>query len=236
MSSEKCARCGVDLLSGAKFCRKCGEPASSPLRPSVTEAETRVFQATPERGARTEYHDPRPTGPSYLAPNEFTSAPSFAPTESDHPRLKRHGILWATAILVFVLLLFGVVVAVKWKGASSSSTPITKIDVPPPPVIAPPVPPLPRQPPGTEPGIRDGLNYPGAEITMEMTRGGEGGVRQLRTIDSIDKVVAWYTEKLKPTNSIRKPGTAILTGENLTVEIKDGGNETTVLLTEGIDQ
>lgn len=236
MSNETCAKCGAELLAGARFCRRCGEPSRPFDRSSMTEAETRVFQATEDRSAKTQYHDPRPTGPSYLAPNETATSPASASSDPEHSRLKRHGILWASAILVVVLLLFGVVMALKWNRTSSSPTPTTRIDVPPSTGIVPPVPSVPPEPATTGKRSASELDYPGADVTMEMTRGEEGGIRQLRTSDSFDKVVAWYKEKLKPINTTIVDGKAILPGRGTTAIIKSEGGETTILLTQGVDQ
>lgn len=235
-SSGTCGNCGAELLADARFCRRCGAPSQAFDRSSVTEAETRVFQSTDDRTAQTQYHDPRPTGPSYMAPNEAGFPHSPTSMEPGPARVKRHGILWASAILVVLLFLFGGALALKWSRTSTAPAPTTKIEVPPETGVAPPVVPQPPQPPTVEKGNGSGLIYPGAYVTMEMTRGVEGGVRQLRTSDSFDKVVSWYTEKLKPSRTLRKGNSAILTGERTTAVIKGGDGETTVLLTEGIDQ
>lgn len=72
---------------------------------------------------------------------------------------------------------------------------------------------------------------------MEMMRGNEGSVRQLTTKDSFDKVVAWYTDKLNPIENIKTPGpSAVLTGDEVTAVITAEGDETIILLTEGIDR
>jgi hypothetical protein len=224
------------LLAGARFCRRCGTPSRAADQSSVSEAETKVLQATDDRSAQTQYHDPRPTGPSYIAPNEagFPHAPTAM--EPEPTRVKRHGILWASAILVVLLFLFGAALALKWSRTSTVPAPTTKIEVPPETGVAPPVAPQPPQPPAVEKGNGSGLIYPGAEVTMEMTRGAEGSVRQLRTKDSFDKVVAWYTDKLKPTNETKIADKAILSGKNTTAIISQDDDETSILLKEGIDQ
>lgn len=224
------------MLAEARFCRRCGQPAQSLDQASVTEANTRVFEQAPERGAQTQYHDPRATGPSYLAPNADAYSPPAVVMNPEPARLKRHGILWGSAIVVVILLLLAIVFAVMRTSTTPAPTTVTKPEVPVPPVIAPPQPPQPPQPPAAEQGKAAGLVYPGAEITMEMTRGAEGSVRQLRTGDSFDKVVAWYTNKLKPTNTIKASGSVVLTNSNTTAVITSDGDETTVLLKEGIDQ
>jgi hypothetical protein len=71
---------------------------------------------------------------------------------------------------------------------------------------------------------------------MEMTRGEEGGIIQLRTNDSFEKVVDWYVGKLNPSRTIRKGDSAVLTGATTTAVIKDNEGETSILLTNGVDQ
>lgn len=236
MSSEGCANCGAELMAGAKFCRKCGAPSRAVSQSSVTEAETRIFQATDDHTAQTQYHDSRPTGLSYLAPRENVS-PNPQTTSALQPvRVKRHGILWASAILFVLLLMFGGVLTLKWFRTSAVPASATKIDTPPQTGIAPPVAPQPPQPPTVGTGSGSNLIYPGAEITMEMTRGVEGSVRTLRTKDSVDKVIAWYTEKLKPSNINKSDSIAVLTGTNATAVITSDDGETNVVLKEGIDR
>lgn len=71
---------------------------------------------------------------------------------------------------------------------------------------------------------------------MEMTRGVEGSIRQLRTKDSVEKVVAWYTGKLKPLKTVKTEGSAILNGNDATVVITVEDGDTMILLKEGIDK
>lgn len=224
------------MLAGAKFCRRCGAPSTAFGRSSVTEAETRVFQATDDHSTQTQYHDSRQTGPSYLAPNESSFPNPTTTTALEPARVKRHGILWASAILVVLLFLFGAALALKWSRTHSVPAPTTKIEVPPETGVAPPVAPQPPQPPPVEKGNGSGLIYPGAEVTMEMTRGAEGSVRTLRTKDSVDKVIAWYTEKLKPERIVKTEGSAVLSGSNATAVITSDDGETSVVLKEGIDR
>jgi len=235
-SSGTCTNCEAELLVGAKFCRRCGAPSGFVTGSSVTEAETRLFQATDDRQAQTQYHDPMPTGPSYLAPNEAGFLHPFATAGLEPARVKRHGLLWASAILVVLLMMFAGALALRWSRTSSAPPPATKIEVPPPAGIAPPVVAQPPQPPAVAKANTSALIYPGAEITMEMTRGTEGSVRTLRTKDPIEKVIAWYTEKLKPENVVRTEGAVVLNGSNATAVISNDDGETNVVLKEGVDR
>jgi hypothetical protein len=154
----------------------------------------------------------------------------------EQARVKRHGILWASAILVILLFLFGGALGIRWIRKSTIPVPTTKIEVTPETGVAPPVAPQPPQPPTAEKGNSSGLIYPGAEVTMEMSRGAEGGIRTMRTKDSIDKVIAWYTERLKPEKTVKTEDSAVLTGIKATAIISSDDDETNIVLKEGIDR
>ncbi len=232
MLSSTCQHCGAELLDGAKFCRRCGQPAG-------TEAETRILEA--ERGASTQYYDAKPTGLSYLSPSEMSPPPqqSFATQTLPHNGKKRRGVLLGSALVILALI--SLTVFAVWRLSGSSQKPPTEPKAPTAPVIVPPQPPQPpqpSQPPTTGKGSASALDYPGAKVTMEMTRGTEGSIRHLQTTDSFEKVVAWYTERLKPEENIKtKEGpTAILRGKEITAIITSEDEGTQILLQAGVDQ
>lgn len=241
MLSHTCANCGAELVAGARFCRRCGQPSSMFERGSVTEAETRVFEQTAERGQQTQYYDQRPTGPSYMAPHEMSSPQTATTTGLESSGRRRRGILIGSA-LVIVMLIGLTFAAVYWSGKFSSPATIAVPEAPPPPItVQPPqVPqvPQPPQPPSTGKGSASALDYPGADVVMEMTRGTKGSIRQLSTTDSLDKVVAWYVERIKPTENIKIPGSqkAVLRADGITVDITAEDGETKITLLEGIDR
>lgn len=71
---------------------------------------------------------------------------------------------------------------------------------------------------------------------MEVTDVSEGAVLQLQTSDSFDKVVNWYTEKLKPTKVVKLPNSNVIleAGEmKAIINAKDG--RTIIMLTQGSD-
>lgn len=71
---------------------------------------------------------------------------------------------------------------------------------------------------------------------MEVTDVSEGAVLQLQTSDSFDKVVRWYTEKLKPTKVVRIPNSnVILEAGELKVIINADGDKTIIMLAQGDD-
>lgn len=207
-------------------------------RPSVAEATTRVLH-TPAKtaGAPTAYVDPRMTGPTYLAPSEASPlqpTPSGGLAESTNKNGKNLLIFLAIAFL-FAVVALGAMAFVFWRSnatpvASKPTTPpVTRPEIPAPP--APPNVPVPPDP--AVPG--DDLVYPGAEVTMEMNRKGEGGVRQLQTSDSFDKVVAWYTGKgFRVVTKVE--GNAVLVGDRGTAVVNYDDGKTHIILKTGVDQ
>jgi hypothetical protein len=131
--------------------------------------------------------------------------------------------------------MFGGVMALRFGRTSSTPEPTTKIEVPPISGMEPPIVPVPPQPPTVGKGSGSALIYPGADLMMEMTRK-DGSVRTLRTEDSIDKVIAWYTEKLKPETIQKTKDATVLSGTKTTAVISSEEGETIVVLTEGIDR
>ena len=241
MSSSSCQRCGADLGAGARFCRRCGLPTASFDGSSVTEAETRVFGATAERGPQTQYYDQRPTGPSYMSPAQMSPPQASATVSLPQPKPKRGLILLGSALMILAIISLTIFAVVKWSGNHAPTPTVSRPGAPQAPV-APQAPQIPQPqqppiPPGAGKGSASALIYPGAEVTMEMTRGAEGSVRHLTTTDSFDKVVAWYTEKLRPKENIKSPGpTAILRGNGVTAIINVEDDLTQILLQQGIDQ
>lgn len=110
-----------------------------------------------------------------------------------------------------------------------------------PPRVAPGVPPAPPAPPtktvapGTtaKSSIDQSFIYPGARTTMVISRAGEGDVLRLETEDSLEKVSAWYTERLKPTERVVQPGSIILRTGTMTAIIGSDGKSTNIMLRQG---
>jgi hypothetical protein len=238
MTNNVCAKCGAELVAGTRFCRRCGHASVAFDGGSVTEAETRIFEATAERGAQTQYYDQRPTGPSYLSPHD-PATPAAPATGSPQPgqRNRKHsGILWGSLIIIVAIIALTLFAAIKITRNVATTTFPPGPEIPDVPKVT--QPPQAPQPPVAETGSSSALDYPGAEVTMEMTRGAEGSMRQLRTTDSFDKVVAWYTDKLKPTEKriIREGPTGILKGKEMTAIITGEEDGTQILLKGGIDK
>jgi hypothetical protein len=243
MSANVCTNCGAELVRGARFCRRCGQPSLDFGGGSITEAETKVFET--ERGAQTQYYDQRPTGPSYMSPVDMSPPPQTAATTTLVKPKKRIGAMILIAALILIgFISFAIIAAVKF-GSRASRTPIGAIPqiptVPPvpdlPQVPQPPRAPQPPQPPGAATGTA--LIYPGATVNVEMTRGKEGRMRQLTTSDSFDKVVEWYTARMKTVDKIssnESEPSAVLRGNGTTVAITSEDGLTNILVQEGFDQ
>ena len=72
---------------------------------------------------------------------------------------------------------------------------------------------------------------------MEVGGGKDGKVAQLRTADGFDKVVEWYTERVKLKNRVRLPGLhTVLEGEGVAVIINSGDGETSITVTQKPNQ
>jgi hypothetical protein len=63
-------------------------------------------------------------------------------------------------------------------------------------------------------------------------------VLQLRTKDSLDKVVEWYVEKLKPNENMKIPGenVTVLRGDKIRVVITAQDAQTDIIIRQGSDQ
>jgi len=111
----------------------------------------------------------------------------------------------------------------------------------PPVTSGPVVPPVPPAVPGiaAPPAgvVGNEFIYPGAKVNLQANTA-DGVTLQLQTTDSIDKVVTWYTTKLKPTKTVNpgfEPGGArisIMEGENGKAVIT-GNDEGTSIIFKG---
>jgi hypothetical protein len=92
-----------------------------------------------------------------------------------------------------------------------------------------------EQPPASGPSVPTSeLIYPGAETVMDM-RNERDNLLQLRTTDTPDKVVDWYTDKLKATEIIKTPraGAVLRTGAT-NVIISPRGSATDIIIKQGL--
>lgn len=253
MSSVPCTNCGAEISPGTKFCRRCGQPSLDTA--SVSEATTRVFEATAERKASpTESWNAQPTGPAYLSPNARAAAPTPPPLDAttkglEPTRDQKHKIWLAVSIMSVIIAIFvAVAIGTMLKVRNAVAT-----QAPPPPVVArpetglpaPPAPPAPpalppiEEPPAAGTSVATSeLMYPGAETVMDM-KSSRDSFLELRSTDPLDKVVDWYTTKLKPSDII-KNGTrgteAILRAGRTSVIISARGSGTDILIKQGVER
>jgi hypothetical protein len=247
MSSVPCTNCGAEISPGTKFCRRCGQPSLDTA--SVSEATTRVFEATAERkAAATESWNAQPTGPAYLSPNSRAAAPTpplqDATTKSLEPtRDQKHQIWLAVSIMsvilaVFVAVAIGTMIKVR-KAATTQTPPVvvlpeTGLPAPPPP--PPGLPPIEQAPAAGTSVATSELMYPGAETVMDM-KSSRDNFLELRSNDPLNKVVDWYMAKLKPSEVLRSGGTeAILRVGRTSVIISTRGNATDILVKQGVER
>jgi hypothetical protein len=231
MSSINCARCGAEMSAGARFCRQCGQPVPAPSASSVLEAETRTFAPPREPATPTQHINSPLTGPAYMEPGQMPFAPAPV-TKSLEPSGSLGG---ATKVLlaglVLILLIAAISLAAMKILSSRNSRPetpgVTVPEIPPPP---PPPPPASGGPASTG----NSLVYPGAETVLDVTKA-DGHVLQLRTHDPVEKVVNWYTEKIRPTETVKVPGSnmTVLRGETIKAVITATGTETSIIIKQG---
>jgi hypothetical protein len=238
-STSICTNCGSEIPAGARFCRSCGHRSSQFNSGSVTEGTTRLLET----------QEPRPDPfqqnvtdyPGGLAPATSRISVEALPTSrSLETNPKPTNWLLISSMTVAVLALIAVLILTLRDRSATSVTPpvvirpdIPTIQIPQPPVI-------PQPPRGLTPGGSGAISreyiYPGAETTMEITGADDGNVLQLETKDSFDKVVDWYTAKLKPTSTMRREGpSVILAGGEVTAIINNLGTGTSIMLARGDD-
>jgi hypothetical protein len=74
------------------------------------------------------------------------------------------------------------------------------------------------------------LIYPGSQTVVDTTTA-DGRAIQLRTPDSLAKVVAWYTAKLKPAKTMQlTQSTVVMKNGNVTVTLSVEDNTTYILI------
>jgi hypothetical protein len=213
----------------------------------VTEGTTRLLE-TPERPAAS-FDQNVYEQPGSLAQAATTRiSPQANPTNRNletNPKTNNRMVISLMLAATIVLILAGLFIALRNRSATIPAAPaapgVTGPEAPP--VQPPPPPPLPS--PATTQGgsLSHALVYPGAKTLMEVSDASEGNVLQLQTSDSLDNVVAWYTEKLKPTKVIRAPGSniggadsnVILVAGEVKVIINAEGGQTTIMLAQGGD-
>jgi hypothetical protein len=198
----------------------------------VVEGTTRLLE-TPEQQAR--FNQNVYEHPGSLAQATSSIHPQANQTRSLETKDKpRQGVLISSLVVAALLLTVLIIVLLNRTSTTTVSPPaVTRPEVP---AIPPPPPPM--APPGITRGgtINPAFIYPGAQKTMELTSPAEGNMIQLQTSDSFDKVVNWYTEKLKPTSVVKQvkdqSQSMVLAGKEMTAIITANGAGTTIMLTQ----
>jgi len=223
------------MLDEARFCRKCGQPSTRFKEESVTEGTTRILEA-PEHNKvfsqeSNEQHGSLAQPTTRMPPQANETSRNLMAEPKRQNWVLIGSLLFAGFALIATILFFAL------RGSSTPNPSVViKRQIPQP--VQPPHPP--SVPQGIDQGssaISPDLFYPGAEVTMKVTDPNEGDVLQLRTSDSIDKVVNWYTEKLKPTRVVKGGGgNVVLNSDQMTAVIHDDGSGgVTILLHQGND-
>jgi zinc-ribbon domain len=238
MSSIPCINCGAEITPGTKFCRRCGQPSLDTT--SVSEATTRVFEATREpTAAATQTWNSQPTGPAYMAPGsaaplQDVNTRSLGPA-TDRRAQKSKLIFLFALLFAAMLMAFAVGMRLSRRKATTAAPQMPPVVIKPGTDFPPPPPPPPiAQPPTSGASVPTSeLIYPGAETVMDM-RNERDNFLQLRTTDAPDKVVDWYTGKLKATDIIRTPRAgAVLRAGATNVIISPRGSGTDILIKQG---
>lgn len=232
-----CTHCGAEIPAEARFCRSCGQRSKQLDRPSVTEGTTRLLE-TPEQQdpfKQNVFEQPASLAQATnrLPPQANQTSRGLETTDKSRQRV-------LTGALLVVILMLTTLAIVLWNRPSGTTTvsppTITRPDLPPAKVPPPPLPPQGVPQGGT---INPAFIYPGARTTMEITNPAEGNMLQLQTSDAFDKVVNWYTEKLKPKSFVKQENeqgrSVVLAKEGMAAIITANETGTTIMLTQGDD-
>jgi hypothetical protein len=160
-----------------------------------------------------------------------------APSTNDLAKKPQSLALIITLAALVGVLLFALALFVFLRFDSGTLTPdVSVVSIPNPPPGAPPPPPPPPPPVPGDTAISDSLAYPGAKTVMNINSARGKSVLQLQTTDSPSKVVAWYKDKLKPTQNVDLPfGNSILKNADTTVVITAVEDGTNILISRGED-
>jgi hypothetical protein len=174
--------------------------------------------------------------PTAYSPHQVQSTNSFE---------RRGGvnkiILILGAMVMALLLALGLTVAFLTMNEDSEpavAPPVVSIPAPPNPPARPdaPQPPPPPPLPGGATALDQTLIYPDAEVIMNMSQRDGGGVTQLRTSDPVDKVAAWYEQRVAVTKRVNIPGgNVVLRWNEGTVIITGAGGQTSIVIKHGAD-
>ena len=220
--AQFCTKCGAPLAEGLKFCTGCGATQGGPSAPA---AQAPAVQFPPPAAPR-----PAPVPP--VAQGPVAPAVAAPAASSGSPIIKI--ILVVVAVIIFVSLLGAgacvyMVYRAKQKVTQFENKVQATFPMPTVPATAPTVPP--SQETAAAIDIAGVPIYPGAtakEGTTELNMGGAGlKVRQFTTSDSVDKVVAFYKDKMGSQAMVTQNGQQALVqvvGSNGVVNVAIGSD------------
>lgn len=207
MSVLRCSACSAELLPEANFCRQCGVTVTSGGAVNPSEETTLALKGRVEN-VTTQRLDPRPTSPERVSlSNPMRNSMAAAGVHANTLPPGR----WLPAASI----VGGIVVLVVIIGIVSSVAIV-------------------RMRSHSKTTDNAALIYPGAQTVVDMTSE-EGRAIQLQTGDSLDRVLAWYDESLKPTKRMRLTSTSfVLRNKNVTATIATEDNKTNILIKQSV--
>src|ERR1044072_3709662 len=132
-----CQKCGAEMAAGARFCRRCAEPAPQhALAQSVLEAETRVFATEAEPSASTQHINAQMTGPAYMSPADMPAPPQAPVTRSLQSSSSTFKVLMLGVVLVLLVVPVAllIIMFLSKRTSSTRETPVVTVpEIPPPP-------------------------------------------------------------------------------------------------------
>jgi hypothetical protein len=262
MEEATCNQWGASLVLSAKFCRQCGnrlddsEMTTRTLEEPSAEPSPYDHSTRPARAGIT-----KPTYPPVVVPPQ-PPAPIYGTAPPPSNKTVVIVVLAAVLVILMGLGVVGFLVMGRFSGSEPAKTPPAEtaasgsgsaaggasaggpgasVKAPPiPEVPTAPTPPttVPNPPPAPKAGnmqfpFSDSLFYPNSTVTMAVNSSGEK-VAVLSSSDSLDKVAAWYKERIKPTQDVVMPGSHILGNKEIKVVIS-GGDGVVITLTNAKD-
>jgi hypothetical protein len=180
---------------------------------SPSEAPTLNMELRGQYGAPTQGFDPAPTYPQWSNP---ATVPPAAPGTQPIEKKRRKRLLAITLVMItfFIIALIGLGVGLNFLASKDRSSEFRP------------------SAPGSSILAGDELIYPGATVNMRSQTEDEH-VLQLKTTNSVDDVVDWYVEKIKPTEHVSLPGLGVtLNSEKIHVVITRIRSTTQIIITQ----
>jgi hypothetical protein len=173
VSVSRCSACSAELIPGANFCRQCGATVTSALAANLSEGPTLNLNERVD-DITTQRLDPRATSPGRGSLSNPIVNPEPATSVPDRGTSSRRKFPVALLVGSAILIVTIAIIASVAVVRMRSHNRATKSAA---------------------------LIYPGAQTVVDMTTD-EGRAIQLQTVDSLDRVLAWYDTNLKPTKKI----------------------------------